>query len=264
MEIRKLSKDLIRPLDEYLKSDPVRNAYLIHDLHKERDKSDFYLALEDSEIIGVLLLYHGHRNPTVWIRGRRSASEELLKTIEPNEAIFTVPPNLAGEVQRQFPTTDTYQGDVMTLRSGEENVVVREPVESLSPDHAEEVGKLFSEWRGGNPSKHADKFRRGLKSGDSFFYGKFAEGRLVSMCNARIRFGNLASIGGTFTLPKHRERGYAMSCLSKCLEAALEEVGKVGLFVRSDNVPAKKLYKKVGFEKNSEVVWLDLNTGFVP
>ncbi len=71
---------------------------------------------------------------------------------------------------------------------------------------------------------------------------------------------------------KHRKRGYATLLIKKIMSDALcNNASKVYLEVRSDNIPAKNLYEKIGFKKtntrekyyadgmNADIYWYFLN-----
>ena len=50
----------------------------------------------------------------------------------------------------------------------------------------------------------------------------------------------------------HRRQGYATSLLNRIMqEARLSRVDRYYLEVRSDNIPAKNLYEKIGFKKSN-------------
>lgn len=50
----------------------------------------------------------------------------------------------------------------------------------------------------------------------------------------------------------HRKKGYATKLINKVLNDAVEkQVQKVYLEVRSNNIPAKNLYEKIGFKKTN-------------
>ncbi|MGQ9507611.1 MAG: GNAT family N-acetyltransferase [Candidatus Bathycorpusculaceae bacterium] len=67
-----------------------------------------------------------------------------------------------------------------------------------------------------------------------------------------------------YTKPEHRNKGYATSLASFLVKEALKQTNHVGLFVRSDNYPAKRVYEKVGFNVYKRMFWLDYNTGLIP
>jgi predicted GNAT family acetyltransferase len=71
-------------------------------------------------------------------------------------------------------------------------------------------------------------------------------------------------IGGVYTHPNHRKKGYATLATSAVTEEALKNAEAAALFVRSDNYPAIKAYEKIGYKKVGEKVWVDVETGKKP
>jgi predicted GNAT family acetyltransferase len=71
-------------------------------------------------------------------------------------------------------------------------------------------------------------------------------------------------IGGVYTHPKHRNKGYSTLATSAVTEEALKNAETAALFVRSNNYPAIRVYEKVGYKKIGEKLWVDVGTGFRP
>jgi predicted GNAT family acetyltransferase len=71
-------------------------------------------------------------------------------------------------------------------------------------------------------------------------------------------------IGGVYTHPTHRNKGYATLAVSKVTEQALRNAEAAALFVRSDNYPAIRAYEKIGYKKIGEKLWVDMGTGLRP
>jgi|GEM_PF-379955 len=75
-----------------------------------------------------------------------------------------------------------------------------------------------------------------------------ADGRIVSVVRFGIATSRLVSIGGTYTFPSYRRRGFA----ERVLEFAVDRIVTAGriahLIVDIDNTPAVALYLRMGFE----------------
>lgn len=95
-------------------------------------------------------------------------------------------------------------------------------------------------------------------------YGIFVNSTLVSAATFHVRLPEIWIIGGLFTKPEYRNRGYATSITSIMVKDALKQTALVGLYVREDSSPAKHLYQKIGFKPHRKIKWLDYNTGLVP
>ncbi|HID90401.1 TPA: GNAT family N-acetyltransferase, partial [Candidatus Bathyarchaeota archaeon] len=95
-------------------------------------------------------------------------------------------------------------------------------------------------------------------------YGIFADSTLVSAATFHVRLPEIWIIGGLYTRPEYRNLGYATSITSVMVKDALWETGCIGLYVREDNHPAKRVYEKTGFRPYKKIKWLDCNTGLAP
>lgn len=263
MKVSKFDGSLFQKLDDYLWHDPVLHAYLIHDLWKEKENSEFFLALSDSEIKGVILIYNGVY-PSIWLFGEEEAADELLDEIDVDRAIFIVPEHLESSVQDRYPEVESYPLDVMVLEKGEEILFLENSVRKLDLEDLEEIVELQAKGRPKGPSEYEKEVKIKLSRDSVFFYGFFESDELVSMCHGEILAGGVADIRGVFTHPEYRGRGYANSCLSGCLKRAFEEVERAILLVRSDNEPAKRVYKKVGFSDYQTARWIDWGVGRTP
>jgi len=72
-------------------------------------------------------------------------------------------------------------------------------------------------------------------------------------------------IGGVYTHPKHRNRGYGTLAVSAVTKEALKNAEAAVLFVRSDNKPAgKSLQKDPVAVRSGEKIWIDVGTGMKP
>jgi predicted GNAT family acetyltransferase len=71
-------------------------------------------------------------------------------------------------------------------------------------------------------------------------------------------------IGGVYTAPEKRNRGFALLATSAVTHEALKRADAAALFVRSDNYPAIRVYEKIGYRKIGEEIWVDVGTGMMP
>ena len=95
-------------------------------------------------------------------------------------------------------------------------------------------------------------------------YGVFENRTLVSCAVSFIQHPEVWMIGGVFTLPEKRNRGYALLATSAVTQEALDKAEAAALFVRSDNHPAIAVYEKIGYRKIGEKIWVDEKTGLMP
>lgn len=272
LKVKPLTDELTDSFDENLRRDPLTDVFYILDLYdpQERKRSEFYVALRDGKIEGKLLVYHGLRIASVWIRGSEEASFRLLEGVKiPNQAIFLVDRELSRLIRRKVSITAEYPTEVMVLRGGEQRVLIKHDVGELREEHAIDYLRLFREFQpsvGAMREEEIQEFRRGLERRK--VYGIFVDGSLVSttLLSRYPALEDIRWIGFTFTRRRYRGRGFAASLVSRAVSDAFQNprVRHVGLIVRSTSVPAKHVYGKVGFKKHRELAWLSLNTDMAP
>jgi uncharacterized protein len=71
-------------------------------------------------------------------------------------------------------------------------------------------------------------------------------------CNVSSRTPEAAQIEGVYTPRPRRQMGYAKQGLSEVCGRLLEEVPTLTLYVNDFNVPAIRLYERIGFRRTSE------------
>jgi uncharacterized protein len=80
------------------------------------------------------------------------------------------------------------------------------------------------------------------------------DGRIVSKAEATVAEPHAALVGGVYTVPEERGRGFSTACIGALCDACLRRVPAVGLNVFVDNHSARRVYFKTGFEVVEE--WL--------
>ena len=90
-------------------------------------------------------------------------------------------------------------------------------------------------------------------------YNLYIDGNKVSTANA-YTFDGVANfdwilLADITTFKKYQRKGYALALLTKILEDLKKKYPKKGyyLLVKSDNIPAIKLYQKLGFRSIREL-----------
>jgi predicted GNAT family acetyltransferase len=76
-----------------------------------------------------------------------------------------------------------------------------------------------------------------------------ADGQIVSKAESMVRTSRAALIGGVFTVPEYRGRGFSFACMSLLCEEILSSIGRACLNVAKENVPAQRVYRGLGFER---------------
>ena len=81
------------------------------------------------------------------------------------------------------------------------------------------------------------------------YYGVYQGGRLVSIAGTHVisRTHAVAAVGNVYTRPEYRGLGFATHCTAGVTSELLEFCTDVVLNVRTDNAPALRLYRKLGY-----------------
>ena len=95
-------------------------------------------------------------------------------------------------------------------------------------------------------------------------YGVFINGELASCATSLVQLPEVWLIGGVYTHPNHRNKGYATLATSAITEETLKNAEYASLFVRNYNYSAIKVYEKIGYKKIGEKFWVDAGTGLKP
>jgi GNAT superfamily N-acetyltransferase len=93
---------------------------------------------------------------------------------------------------------------------------------------------------------------RTIELGD--YFGVFEGERLIAMAGERMRAGTLREISGVCTLPEHQGRGLARRLMGKLVHRQTQRGELPFLHVMTDNVVARELYARMGFEDYRETV----------
>jgi predicted GNAT family acetyltransferase len=123
------------------------------------------------------------------------------------------------------------------------------------------LAKLLST-RKDRPERAMERYLRWISTLP--LYGVFVNGKLVSYAGSFIQLPQVWMVGGVYTKPTRRNKGYATLATSAITEKGLRNAEATALFVRSDNYPAISVYKKIGYRKIGEKVWVDVGTGLRP
>lgn len=77
-------------------------------------------------------------------------------------------------------------------------------------------------------------------------------GTIVSKAEATVLEGVGAHVGGVYTPPEFRGRGYSTTCMVHLCGSLPAEVPAATLIVDKENYPARHVYHKIGFDKTGD------------
>lgn len=86
------------------------------------------------------------------------------------------------------------------------------------------------------------------------FFAKTASGKIVAKGGIHSEGQHHAQIGGVYTLPAERGKGFAQSTMAVLVAEILRQKKQPVLFVKKANAPAISVYKKIGFVPECDYV----------
>ncbi len=252
MKVVELNEHLEKAFWKYVNRDPLDNYFFIYDYKQNRDRSRFYLAInEGEELIGVSVNYDNH---VVQFRGTEAAIRLMLEELDIGKAYLQVPVEYEQIVQGKYPSfSSKMQTTLMSIQRGRENIKISSMPLRLKVEDAGEISDLigqtkFELWIG-TVEEVKSRFV------DSTWFGIRESGKLVSVGAARLNdYGGL--IGPIATLAAFRNKGYATSIVSAFVAETLRMSSTPMISVRNNNLPAIRVYSSIGFEPYKSYLFL--------
>ena len=262
LRLEKVDESNRRRVVELLSSDVIRHAFAIYDLQYKPEYTTMYLALDEGKMEGYILIYTGLGFPSVVLECRKGLADKLLDYAPRGRFILHAPIDSIPVVRDRFPEANYYLEEWMVVRRGEERTFKSELVRRLSTrDDADQLAHLV-QLRRSVVVRDVERYMEQIT--DRPTYGVFLDGRLISYASVLIQLPQVWVIGGVYTHPDYRNRGYGTLVTSAVTEEALKNAGCAALFVRTDNYPAIRVYSKIGYKRFGEKVWVDVGLGMKP
>jgi ribosomal protein S18 acetylase RimI-like enzyme len=247
---------------DYLRSDVIRHVFAFYDIQYAPEQTATYAAFENGKPKGYILIYTGSEFPSVIMECESNTAKELIAYAPESRFIMHAPPNLLRIVMGRFPEAKYYVEDWMLVKKGEANFLKSQYVRRLrTKDDASKLFKLL-ETREDLATASAKRYFDWISRMP--LYGVLVGDELVSYAGSFVQLPKVWMIGGVYTNPKLRNKGYATLAASAVTEEALKNAEAAALFVRSDNHPAIKAYERIGYRKIGEKIWIDVGTGRKP
>jgi GNAT superfamily N-acetyltransferase len=262
VRIEAINENNKSPIIASLKSDIIRHVFAVYDLQNDPKHTIAYAAFEDKELRGYILTYTAADVPSVILECEENVAEKLLEHAPRSKFIIHAPPDLLPAIEKGFPEAKHYVEDWMLVRKDEARFFKSKTVKRLrTEEDALKLAYLLLS-RKDRPSNTLKRYADWISKMP--IYGVFKDARLVSYAGSFIQLPQVWLIGGVYTDPEHRGKGYATLATSAVTEEALRMAEAAALFARSDNHPAIRAYGKIGYRKVGEKVWVDVGTGLKP
>ncbi|MGD0496381.1 MAG: GNAT family N-acetyltransferase [Candidatus Bathyarchaeia archaeon] len=261
-KVEKIDEGNRQRLVECLKSDVIKHVFAFYDVQYDPEHTTTYAAFKKNRVMGYILIYTATDVPSVILECEEDAAETLIAYAPKNQFIMHTTPNLLPVIKRNFPNAKDYIESWMLIRKPEASFYNSKLVKRLlTEEDAAMLAKLLLQ-RTDRPKRMMKKYIEWVTK--TPIYGIFKKGMLVSYAGSFIQLPQVWMIGGVYTDPKHRNKGYALLATSAVTEEALRQAEAAALFVRSDNYPAIRVYEKIGYRKIGEKLWIDVGTRLRP
>jgi predicted GNAT family acetyltransferase len=229
---------------DYVNREPVNYYFFIIDWTQRREQTKIFLAIEDKEVLGSLLVYADY---VVQFRGSREAVQKLLEYASLEKVELQAPPDCEDMVCQKYKPRIRQDMVLMRLNREEERIQITEKPVRLGVEDAEAVADLMRrcdpEWWG---ETEAEQLKQRWES--VFWLGIRKDGKLVSVGNTRFDVDFAVNIGVAATDENYRSRGYATSIVSALVQEIFKRSPIALIHVIADNAPAVRAYSKVGFK----------------
>jgi GNAT superfamily N-acetyltransferase len=210
---------------------------------------------------GYILTYTGTDVLSVVLECDFDSAETLIRYAPRDSFIIHASPDLIPTIHKKFPSEKHYIENWMLVNKDKVNFFRSILTRQLGVDDASSLANMLSSQKG-RPKRGVKRYVDWISKMP--LYGVFVNGELVSYAGSFVQLSEIWMIGGVYTEPTHRNKGYATLAVSAITEHALKEAETAALFVRSDNYTAIRVYEKLGYRKIGAKLWVDIGTGLKP
>jgi RimJ/RimL family protein N-acetyltransferase len=260
--VEKVDESNKQRIMDFLKLDVIRHVFAIYDLRHDPNHTIMHAAFENGNLKGYILIYMALQFPSVILECEKALARQLMEYAPENRFIIHAAVETLPIIKGKFKDAKYYVENWMLVKRGEANFFKSDFVRRLRSKN--DAYKLFS-LLSSREDRRAGTLQSSLELiGKMPTYGVFINNELVSYASSFLQLPEVWMIGGVYTHPNQRNKGYATLATSAVTEEALENAESAALFVRSDNYPAIRVYEKIGYRKIGEKLWVDVETGLKP
>lgn len=226
---------------KFVSQDFLDYYFFIFDWKHRREQTRIFLALEDSQIQGLMLLY---ADEIVQLRGNKKAVESLLNVVDLENVELQAPVDCEGIVLGKYRAESKHIVVLMSLKKGEENLLIKHAPVRLSMDDVGEIVEVMSK---ADPESWGDLSRAKRHWQDAYMLGIKRNDKLVSIGLTRfVDFGS--NISAIATDKNCRNMGIATSIVSALVQEIFKNSSMAIIHVLKGNMPAVRVYTRVGFK----------------
>jgi len=254
-----------------------RDPYLSNMLNFNPDMPAFFLYYEKGELVGLLTVYADDQDVDVAIlvhpnHRRQGIAQALYRSFEKETASYPIE-SVTFQTERVFlenhpdfasnwgldedDETETWLGRDRTAYAldsrSDVDVLLAEPsyLEAIASLHHQ----TFSD-ETESPELSHRYISEALKDPDSLLYILLKDGQVIGVCTVDVS-GTSNYLYGLAVVEDCRGKGYGSYLAKSLVNQLIEQNDKAfQIAVEDSNVGAKRLYEKIGFVKQTQVVYL--------
>ena len=274
-QARKAAKALIAICQAY--DQTFREPYLSNMLNFNPNMPAFFLYYQEGELLGLLTVYAddedievsilvdpSHRREGIARAMYRSFEKEMASypirsvTFQTERVFLDGHPDLAshwGLVEDE--ETETWLGRDRTSYALDSRSDVK--VLLADPVYVEEIAQLhYQAFSDAEETLEVSRryITEALKDSDGLLYILLKEAQVIGVCTVDLS-GNSNYLYGLAVAEAYRGQGYGCYLAKSVVNQLIEKNDKAfQIAVEDSNVAAKRLYEKIGFVKQTQVVYL--------
>ena len=255
-----------------------RDPYLSNMLNFDPDMPAFFLYYEKGELVGLLTVYADDPDVEVAIlvhpsHRRQGIARALYRSFETETASYPIE-SVTFQTERVFlerhpefasnwglvedEETETWLGRDRTPYELDPRSDVE--VRLAEPSYLEAIAQLHHQTFSDEveaPEVSHRYISEALKDSDSLLYILLKEGQVIGVCTVDMS-GKCNYLYGLAIAEVYRGQGYGSYLAKSVVNQLMEKNDKeFQIAVEDDNVGAKRLYEKLGFVTQTQVVYLD-------
>lgn len=239
-----------KTIEKFCRRNPALHIYSIGDLDDFFWKYTTWLGLtEENTISELVLLYQGFSIPTVLgISENTRQMKEFLNTVSgflPRRFIAHLSPGTEEALVCHYSMESHGEFHKMVLEDGSK--VVNADFSGVDRLSSDDRGSILELYERSYPESWFDQ--RMLDTNQ--YFGIHENGKLVSIAGVHVysRKHRVAALGNITTHPDWRGKGLGKKVTRVLCRSLSETTDYIGLNVKSDNIPAIRLYESLGFRK---------------
>jgi GNAT superfamily N-acetyltransferase len=241
-------------LRELAEQDPVPHIFAVWDQQNAPDKVEFLTLIEDGRPTAYLLIWRGRPGvPIVHWVGTAIEPRPLVEALPPRPLIAVVPDPVGRDVARHCGPA-TVSG--VLLMACDRPI----PPDQLAPGRGRRLDRsdapMLRALAAQHPGSLTDPYAN-ADPGVEPIFGVVGSGRLLAVARIQAATPRAWIIGGVFTVPEERGRGYGREATRAAVAAAVHTGARPALFVREENTPARRIYERLGFVARERRAWVD-------